>query len=95
MNSFRFQSLGVAFYRGADCCVLTYDVTAPNTFKSLDSWRDEFLIQVNKKTFFKMKLGHGPLAPDRDQHYPSTKRRLHLVEVEQTVQYSMMLTSQQ
>ena len=44
----RFQSLGVAFYRGADCCVLTYDVTAPNTFKSLDSWRDEFLIQVNK-----------------------------------------------
>ena len=44
----RFQSLGVAFYRGADCCVLTYDVTAPNTFKSLDSWRDEFLIQVRQ-----------------------------------------------
>ncbi len=22
----RFQSLGVAFYRGADCCVLVYDV---------------------------------------------------------------------
>ena len=46
----RFQSLGVAFYRGADCCVLTYDVTAPNTFKSLDSWRDEFLIQVGSKS---------------------------------------------
>ncbi|CAF1080094.1 unnamed protein product, partial [Didymodactylos carnosus] len=41
----RFQSLGVAFYRGADCCVLCYDVTAPNSFKSLESWRDEFLIQ--------------------------------------------------
>ncbi|XP_015905800.1 ras-related protein rab7 [Parasteatoda tepidariorum] len=41
----RFQSLGVAFYRGADCCVLVYDVTSPNSFKSLDSWRDEFLIQ--------------------------------------------------
>ncbi|CAI0423086.1 unnamed protein product [Linum tenue] len=24
----RFQSLGVAFYRGADCCVLVYDVNA-------------------------------------------------------------------
>ena len=50
----RFQSLGVAFYRGADCCVLTYDVTAPNTFKSLDSWRDEFLIQVmmSRKTIY-------------------------------------------
>uniref|UniRef100_A0A8V1AFT4 RAB7A, member RAS onco family n=1 Tax=Gallus gallus TaxID=9031 RepID=A0A8V1AFT4_CHICK len=42
----RFQSLGVAFYRGADCCVLVFDVTAPNTFKTLDSWRDEFLIQA-------------------------------------------------
>ncbi|CAF1162100.1 unnamed protein product [Didymodactylos carnosus] len=41
----RFQSLGVAFYRGADCCVLCYDVTAPNSFKALESWRDEFLIQ--------------------------------------------------
>ena len=33
------------------------------------------------------------LAPDRDQHYASTKWRLHLVEVEHTVQLSMMLTA--
>ncbi|KAL5960683.1 Ras-related protein rab7 [Taenia solium] len=45
----RFQSLGVAFYRGADCCVLVYDVTMPNTFKTLDSWRDEFLIQASPR----------------------------------------------
>ena len=45
----RFQSLGVAFYRGADCCVLVYDVTVPNTFKTLDSWRDEFLIQASPR----------------------------------------------
>lgn len=45
----RFQSLGVAFYRGADCCVLCYDVTSPNSFKSLDSWRDEFLIQASPR----------------------------------------------
>ncbi|KAK6022318.1 Ras family protein [Ostertagia ostertagi] len=42
----RFQSLGVAFYRGADCCVLAFDVTSASSFKSLDSWRDEFLIQA-------------------------------------------------
>ena len=42
----RFQSLGVAFYRGADCCVLVYDVNAQKTFDNLDNWRDEFLIQV-------------------------------------------------
>lgn len=45
----RFQSLGVAFYRGADCCVLVYDVTMANTFKTLDSWRDEFLIQASPR----------------------------------------------
>ena len=42
----RFQSLGVAFYRGADCCVLVYDVNTQKTFENLDNWRDEFLIQV-------------------------------------------------
>ena len=41
--------MGVAFYRGADCCVLVFDVTAPNTFKTLDSWRDEFLIQASPR----------------------------------------------
>ncbi|CDJ42554.1 Ras family domain-containing protein, putative [Eimeria tenella] len=41
----RFQSLGVAFYRGADCCVLVFDVTNPKSFDSLESWKDEFLIQ--------------------------------------------------
>ncbi|EPT25054.1 GTPase RAB7 [Toxoplasma gondii ME49] len=41
----RFQSLGVAFYRGADCCVLVFDVTNPKSFESLQSWKEEFLIQ--------------------------------------------------
>ena len=45
----RFQSLGVAFYRGADCCVLVYDVTQATTFKNLESWRDEFLIQASPR----------------------------------------------
>eukprot|EP00695_Tsukubamonas_globosa_P000677 TRINITY_DN159_c0_g1_i4.p1 TRINITY_DN159_c0_g1~~TRINITY_DN159_c0_g1_i4.p1 ORF type:complete len:237 (-),score=87.62 TRINITY_DN159_c0_g1_i4:55-765(-) len=48
----RFQSLGVAFYRGADSCVLVFDVTSAKTFENLDSWRDEFLIQA------------GPSDPD-------------------------------
>jgi Ras-related protein Rab-7A len=42
----RFQSLGVAFYRGADACVLVYDITNQKSFEQLDSWRDEFLIQA-------------------------------------------------
>lgn len=43
----RFQSVGASFYRGADSCVLVFDVTEPNTFKNLDSLRDEFLIHAN------------------------------------------------
>lgn len=45
----RFQSLGVAFYRGADCCVLVYDVNNAKSFDTLDSWRDEFLIQASPR----------------------------------------------
>lgn len=43
----RFQSLGVAFYRGADCCVLCYDVTNEKSLNNLSSWKDEFLVQSN------------------------------------------------
>lgn len=41
----RFRELGVAFYRGADGCMLVYDVTAPRTFDNLDWWKEEFLFQ--------------------------------------------------
>jgi Ras-related protein Rab-7A len=57
----RFQSLGVAFYRGADACVLVYDVTDAKSFDNLDSWMDEFLIQAsprNQDTFPFVVLGN-------------------------------------
>ncbi|KAL3231682.1 Ypt/Rab-type GTPase YPT7 [Nakaseomyces bracarensis] len=46
----RFQSLGVAFYRGADCCVLVYDVTNAKSFENIKSWKDEFLVHANVST---------------------------------------------
>lgn len=36
----------MAFYRGADCCVLVYDVNVMKSFDDLNNWREEFLIQV-------------------------------------------------
>ena len=42
----RFQSLGTAFYRGADACLLVYDVTDPASLNHLDGWREEFLRNV-------------------------------------------------
>ena len=43
----RFQSLGVAFYRGADACVLVYDVGVYKSFESLANWKREFLVQAD------------------------------------------------
>jgi len=41
----RFQSLGNAFYRGADACVLVYDTTVAETFDKIDEWKTNFLEQ--------------------------------------------------
>jgi Ras-related protein Rab-7A len=45
----RFQSLGVAFYRGADACVLVYDITDNKSFENVECWMDEFLVQSSPK----------------------------------------------
>ena len=39
----KFQSLGFAFYRGADCCALCFDLTNPASFEALDKWKDGFI----------------------------------------------------
>lgn len=57
----RFQSLGVAFYRGADSCVLVYDITDQKSFNSLELWMDEFIAQAaprNPKEFPFVCLGN-------------------------------------
>eukprot|EP00483_Globobulimina_turgida_P000667 UN00667 len=46
----RFQSLGNAFYRGADCCVLVYDMTNQQTFQKIDEWKTNFLEQSGTET---------------------------------------------
>jgi Ras-related protein Rab-7A len=57
----RFQSLGVAFYRGADSCVLVYDITDSKSFENLESWMDEFLVHAaprNSDSFPFVVLGN-------------------------------------
>eukprot|EP00484_Ammonia_sp_Unknown_P018333 CAMPEP_0197038296 /NCGR_PEP_ID=MMETSP1384-20130603/15253_1 /TAXON_ID=29189 /ORGANISM="Ammonia sp." /LENGTH=216 /DNA_ID=CAMNT_0042468709 /DNA_START=66 /DNA_END=716 /DNA_ORIENTATION=- len=43
----RFQSLGNAFYRGADACILVYAINDETSFKQIDSWRQKFVNQAN------------------------------------------------
>jgi len=57
----RFQSLGVAFYRGADSCVLVHDITDSKSFDNLESWMDEFIVHAaprNPETFPFVVLGN-------------------------------------
>ncbi|KAI9278948.1 P-loop containing nucleoside triphosphate hydrolase protein [Phascolomyces articulosus] len=53
----RFQSLGVAYYRGADACILVYDVNNFLSFQHLERWREDFLKQSS-------------LPVEEAQHFP-------------------------
>ena len=39
----RYQSLGSAFYRGAECCCLVFDVTSAESFRNLAGWKQIFM----------------------------------------------------
>src|SRR3990167_6288926 len=45
----KFQSIGSAFYRGSDCCVIVYDITNPGSFEKMNTWKHEFLEQGDIK----------------------------------------------
>jgi Ras-related protein Rab-7A len=43
----QFNSIGFAFYRGANCCVLVYDIANRESFEKLGSWRQNFIEHAN------------------------------------------------
>ena len=45
----KFHSMGKSFYRGSECCILVFDLTDAKSFESIDSWRTEFLAQLEPK----------------------------------------------
>lgn len=72
----RFQSLGVAFYRGADCCVLVYDVNNVRSFENLPAWRDEFLVQASPRdpdSFPFVCLGNKIDVPEAKRAVPNRR----------------------
>ncbi|KAK9130059.1 hypothetical protein Sjap_010546 [Stephania japonica] len=57
----KYNSLGVAFFRGVDACILVYDINAHNTFDALNKWLVGFVDQANVKcpeTFPYLLLGN-------------------------------------
>ena len=75
----RFQSLGVAFYRGADSCILVFDVNNSKSFETIDSWKDEFLIQANPRDVqnFPFILIGNKVDQDQSKRMVSQKRALN------------------
>jgi len=45
----RFQGLGNAFFRGADACVVVFDVTVESSFNRLGEWKEAFITQAALK----------------------------------------------
>ena len=41
--------MGRAFYRGAEACVLVYDITNAKSFDNLSIWKQEFLVKAMPK----------------------------------------------
>jgi len=59
----RFRALAAPFYRGANICVLVFDVSQKMTFEAVEQWRNEFLHHVDVdeskiKTFPFILLGN-------------------------------------
>ncbi|KAF1806371.1 ras family-domain-containing protein [Mucor lusitanicus] len=85
----RFQSLGVAFYRGADCCVLVYDVNNNKSYESLGQWHDEFLVQASPRdpdNFPFVVLGNK-VDVDESKRMVSQKRAMAFSQAKGNIPY--------
>ncbi|KAI9301800.1 small GTPase superfamily [Cunninghamella echinulata] len=85
----RFQSLGVAFYRGADCCVLVYDVNNNKSYESLGQWHDEFLVQASPRdpdNFPFVVLGNK-VDVDESKRMVSQKRAMAFCQAKGNIPY--------
>ncbi len=45
----KYRSLSAAFYKGANCCVLVYDITDNKSFADLEEWKERFLSNSSLK----------------------------------------------
>ena len=71
----RFQSLGTSFYRGADCCILVYDITQPKSFEAIGKWKDAFITNAGlaDPVGFPFLLMGNKLDQELERRVPSSK----------------------
>jgi Ras-related protein Rab-7A len=79
----RFQSLGNSFYRGADACILVFDVFDKNSFDGLDKWKKEFMNTTSNNNsqndfpFIVMGNKADKESTSSDQRQVSNEEALH------------------
>jgi len=75
----RFASLGHAFYRGADACILVYDITNDQSYKSIEQWRSNFLDNASPddaKSFPFLLIANKSDLSDKRQVPPTEGQKL-------------------
>jgi len=40
--------LSNTFYRGADCCVIVFDISDRESYLGINDWKNNFLFSINK-----------------------------------------------
>lgn len=54
----RFRTLTPSYYRGAQGCILVYDVSSKSSFQKLDAWLNELDTFATKQDIIKMLVGN-------------------------------------
>mmetsp|Transcript_72256 Transcript_72256/g.64940 ORF Transcript_72256/g.64940 Transcript_72256/m.64940 type:complete len:219 (+) Transcript_72256:167-823(+) len=69
----RFQSMSSAFWRGANACIMIYDITNKESFESINKWRDNLLREIDPEqieTFPLLLIGNKSDLSDEKREVP-------------------------
>ena len=82
--------MGTQFYRNSDCCILVCDLTDIKSFETIDSWKNEFINQLNPKNpesfpFILLgnkcdKIGERKVPENKIQQYCQNNKNVIFIE---------------
>ena len=69
----RFQSMSSAFWRGANACILIYDITDKLSFQSINKWRENLLREIDSEqidNFPLLLIGNKSDLDEKEREVP-------------------------
>ena len=86
-EKFHQGTIGAPFYRGANGCLLVYDVTNEKSFEQIEQWRDEVFHRIDKAEYFplvvvgnKIDLGDKRKIGTEEGQKLATELNVHFIE---------------